>query len=224
VLSAAVGWRFYGHYFLQLSPVSSLLVTGAVVRRADRVRTAVLVSTGAIAVGCAVAGFAATPADVIRPDVTADIARAVRAHSASSDRLFIWGLAPEVYWAADRKPATRFVTTLSFLAGVQPSRDDARSYPEHANQENWADFRHDFDARPPRLVLDTAPANLKLGGLAPMRRFPSLRKRVEAHYCFLLAVRGMDLYERRPNHAGSSATADPPSSGRHTPLAAPCSP
>jgi hypothetical protein len=224
VVSLSVGWRFYGHYFLQLAPVSSLLVTGAVVRRAHRVRTAVLASTGAIAVGCAIAGFAATPADIVRPERTDDVARAVQAHAAPSDRVLIWGLAPEVYWAANREPATRFVTTLSFLAGVQPSRDDARAYPESANEENWADFRHDFDAHPPRLVLDTAPAHLKHAQLAPMRRFPSLRTRVEADYCFLLEVRGMDLYERRPaNHTSDTAAAARPS-GRHAPLAAACSP
>ncbi|MGH7293273.1 MAG: hypothetical protein ACREJT_18785, partial [Myxococcota bacterium] len=204
--------------FLQLAPVSSLLVAGAVARRADRVRTMVLASTGAIAVGCAIAAFIADPADVIRPAVTADVAQAVREHSAPSDAVFIWGLAPEVYWSAERDPATRFVTTLSFLAGVQPTRDDARAFPERANKENWADFRHDFDAHPPRLVLDTAPADLKQAGLAPLQRYPSLRTRIEADYCFLLEVRGMHLYERRAGGARPNAG----SAGPGAPLTAAC--
>ena len=218
VLSVAVGWRFYGHYFLQLAPVSALLVTGAVARRSERVRTLVLASTGAIAFGCAIAAFIADPADIIRPAVTEDVAEAVRAHSRPSDRLFIWGLAPEVYWSADRQPATRFVTTLSFLAGVQPTRDDAHAFPEHANEENWSDFRADFDAHPPRLLLDTSPADLKDAGRAPMRRYPSLRARVEEDYCFLLEVRGMHLYERREGEA-SPATG---SNGPGGPLTAAC--
>ncbi len=222
VLGVSVGWRFYGHYFLQLAPVSALLVTGAVARRTERVRTLVLASTGAIAVGCALAAFIADPADIIRPAVTDDVTRAVRAHSDPSDRLFIWGLAPEVYWRADRQPATRFVTTLSFLAGVQPTRDDARAFPERANKENWADFRADFDAHPPRLVLDTSPADLKDAGLAPMRRYPSLRARVENDYCFLLEVRGMHLYERRPGKAAAAvgSTDGPRKPG--APLTAAC--
>jgi hypothetical protein len=101
-----------------------------------------------------------------------------------------------VYWEADRLPATRFVTTMSFLAGVQPSRDDARARPERVNRENWDDFVEDFDAHTPQLVLDTAPADLKGAGLAPMRGYPSLATRIEADYCFLLEVRGMHLYER----------------------------
>lgn len=222
VLSVSVGWRFYGHYFLQLAPVSALLVTGAVARRSDRIRTLVLASTGAIAVGCAIAAFIADPADIIRPAVTEDLVRAVRAHSSPSDRVFIWGLAPEVYWSADRQPATRFVTTLSFLAGVQPTRDDAHAFPERANDENWADFRADFDAHPPQLVLDTSPADLKEAGLAPIQRYPSLRTRIEADYCFLLEVRGMHLYERRPGIGDDRGLPiDPPPRSR-APLTAPC--
>ncbi len=221
VISLSVGWRFYGHYFLQLAPVSSLLVAGAVARRTDRVRTLVLATTGTIAVGCAIAGFLAEPADIIRPQATAQISHAVRANSDPSDRLFIWGLAPEVYWASDRTPATRFVTTASFLAGIQPNRSDARAFPERANAENWADFRHDFDAHPPRLILDTAPTNLKHAGLAPMGRYPSLRERVQRDYCFLGEVRGIHVYERRADTDGAAAALSPTASG-FVPLAQPC--
>jgi hypothetical protein len=220
VISLSVGLRFYGHYFLQLGPAAALLIAGALARRGEWLRILVLAATGAIAAGCAIAGFVADPADVIRPGIYQEAARAVRTHSEPDDRLLVWGLAPEVYWEAHRLPATRFVTTMSFLAGVQPSRDEARAQPERANQENWADFVDDFDAHPPRLVLDTSPADLKDAALAPMRRYPSLATRIEADYCFLREVRGMHLYERRPD--GERPAGGHPD-GRRAPIAPACS-
>ncbi|MEX0665580.1 MAG: glycosyltransferase family 39 protein [Acidimicrobiia bacterium] len=220
VISLSVGWRFYGHYFLQLAPAAALLIAGALARRATAIRVAALAATGAIAVGCAIVGFVADPADLIRPEISRAAARAVRGHSEPDDRLLVWGLAPEVYWEADRLPATRFVTTMSFLAGVQPSRDDTRARPERANRENWDDFVADFDAHPPQLVLDTAPADLKDAGLAPIRRYPSLATRIEADYCFLLEVRGMHLYERR---AGDEARGDDVPGGTDALIVPPCS-
>jgi 4-amino-4-deoxy-L-arabinose transferase-like glycosyltransferase len=196
VISLTVGWRFYGHYFLQLAPAAALLIAGALARRAAVWRGAALGATGAIAVGCAFAAFVADPADIIQPEITRSAARAVRAHSGPDDRLLVWGLAPEIYWEADRPPATRFVTTLSFLAGIQPSRDEPRAQPERANRENWDDFVADFDAHPPRLVLDTAPAALKDAELAPVRRYPRLARRLEADYCLVREVRAMHLYRR----------------------------
>jgi 4-amino-4-deoxy-L-arabinose transferase-like glycosyltransferase len=196
VISLTVGWRFYGHYFLQLAPAAALLVAGVLARRTAVWRVAALVATGSIAAGCAIAGFVADPADIIRPDVTRQVARVVRDHSGPDDRLLVWGLAPEFYWEADRLPASRFVTTLSFLAGIQPSRDEPRAQPERANRENWDDFVADFDAHPPRLILDTAPAALKDAELAPVRRYPSLATRIDADYCLVREVRTMLLYRR----------------------------
>ena len=219
VISLSVGWRFYGHYFLQLAPAAALLIAGALARRSAGLRLTALAATGAIAAGCAVAGFVADPADVIRPGIYQAAARAVRANSDADERVLVWGLAPEVYWEADRRPATRFVTTMSFLAGVQPSRDDAHALPQRANHDNWADFVDDFDAHPPRLVLDTAPADVKDAGLAPMRRYPSLATRIEADYCFLGKVRGMDLYERRPSGERSRGRGP---GGRGAPIAPAC--
>jgi hypothetical protein len=220
VLAVAVGWRFYGHYFLQLVPPASLLAAGYLASRAHRVRLGALVATGAIALGCGVAAFLADPADIVEPSVTEDAARAIRARSDPDDRVLVWGLAPEIYWESDRLPATRFVTTLSFLAGVQPSRDHPSAEPEAANRESWRDFVADFDAHPPRLVLDTAPAALKDAELAPISDYPRLLARVSGQYCFLREVRGMHLYRRtsgpaRQAEAGSAAAKDDP-------LAAPC--
>jgi len=220
VISLTVGWRFYGHYFLQLAPAVALLIAGVLARRTAAWRVAALVATGAIAAGCGIAAFVADPADIIRPEITRDAARAVRDRSGPDDRLLVWGLAPELYWEADRLPATRFVTTLSFLADIQPSRDDARARPERANRDSWDDFVADFDTHPPRIVVDTAPAALKDSELAPMRRYPSLARRIVSDYCFVRAVRGMHLYQRG---AGDGPAADAGPRGTATPIAPPCS-
>lgn len=219
IVAVALGWRFYGHYFLQLVPPVSLLAAGALARRSTRVRIGALLATGATATGCALGALFAHPADIIRPELTDGAARAIRAHSGADDRVLVWGLAPELYWEADRLPATRFVTTLSFLAGVQPSRDEPRAEPARANRKNWDDFLADFDAHQPRLVLDTAPAALKDAELAPMSKYSSLAIRIVGDYCFVREVRGMHLYERhtRPDADAVGYLARP-----DTPIAPPC--
>ena len=54
-----------------------------------------------------------------RDERAVDAARYVREHSASEDRVFVWGMRPHVLVYADRILATRF-TTSTFLTGLVP--------------------------------------------------------------------------------------------------------
>jgi hypothetical protein len=149
------------------------------------------------------------------------VADAVRDRSGPDDRLLIWGSAPEIYWASNRRPATRFITTLSFLAGLQPGRSSDHAQPRRANARNWADFLEDFDAHPPQVVVDTAPSGFKLADRAPIARYPVLASRLAADYCFSATVKGEWVYERRAG-VSPKASSTAPRSDRARPVAPRC--
>lgn len=199
LVGVAVGWRFFTHYFLQLVPPAALLGALALDRRSVRVVRGFVAAAGVIAVGCAISAFVLRSPSVLEPNVYRAVAAAVEERSSPSDRLFVWGSAPEFYWASGQRPATRFLTTLSFLAGIQPGRAPTDGLPESENPERWREFRRDFDAHPPQVIVDTAPSGLKGAEHAPIRDYRSLATRMASDYCFVGDVKGMRLYERLSN-------------------------
>jgi hypothetical protein len=187
-IGVAAGFRFFGHYYLQVGPPFALLAAGALAR-ADRrvwIRTAAL-AAASVAV-FVVLGLTAHPILLHRYD---RIAAAVDARSAPSDRIFVWGQFPQAYWASDRRPATRFLTA-GFLTGSSGGRSSARVGTEYAVSGAWDDFQADLAAHPPALILDTS-----LGTAYSVDQFPVFDAYLHANYQPVAVVDGAILYQRR---------------------------
>jgi hypothetical protein len=187
-IGVAAGFRFFGHYYLQVGPPFALLAAGALAR-ADRrvwIRTAAL-AAASVAV-FVVLGLTAHPILLHRYD---RIAAAVDARSDPSDRIFVWGQFPQAYWASDRRPATRFLTA-GFLTGSSGGRSSARVGTEYAVSGAWDDFQADLAAHPPALILDTS-----LGTAYSVDQFPVFDAYLRANYQPVGVVDGAILYQRR---------------------------
>jgi 4-amino-4-deoxy-L-arabinose transferase-like glycosyltransferase len=119
-LSVAIGLRFFGHYYLQLVPPLVLLAAIALSRasqRAVKITIAVALASGVM---FSAAGYFLKP---FGPEPQyRTVSRYIETHSDIDDRVLVWGNVPEIYWASDRLPATRYLTTTGFLGGVQPGR------------------------------------------------------------------------------------------------------
>ena len=102
------------------------------------------------------------------------------ANAHTDDAILVWGSAPEIYWASGLRPATRFITTNTFLAGNHPGRTETSIPPSEIDPQMWAYFYEDFDAHPPRYILDTSPAKVRGAEYSPMSQFPEFAARVEA--------------------------------------------
>ncbi|HEY2813405.1 MAG TPA: glycosyltransferase family 39 protein [Acidimicrobiales bacterium] len=190
-VAVAAGFRFFGHYYLQLGPPFALLAAGSLVRatRAVWVRTAAL--AGASVVVFVTLGLTAHPILLHRYDHIAD---AIDARTKPTDKIFVWGQFPQAYWASDRRPATRFLTA-GFLTGLTGGRSGDRVGVQYAVPGAWDEFRSDLAAHPPVLIVDTS-----LGSPASIAHFPEFDSYVRDNYTPVEIVDGAVLYARRDAH------------------------
>jgi hypothetical protein len=104
------------------------------------------------------------------------------------DPIYVWGSVPEIYWASERRPATRFLTS-PFLTGNYPGRP-----PEDANtgsdtETAWELFYDDFKAHPPKYFAREGARRAVL----PDLRLPPSR----AHHRHAVQVRRHHRRHRR---------------------------
>ncbi|MFD9909425.1 ArnT family glycosyltransferase [Streptomyces sp. NPDC059063] len=190
VASAAavlLGFHFFGHYFLQLTPPLALLATAALqILPGERTPRAVVASA------CACALFVTWGLLAPRPDLAhaERLAQAVRARTAPDDRVLVWGIHPETYWLADRTPASRYLTA-GLLTNYSGGRDGPRVGERYAMAGAWDTFRTELASRPPALIVDDSR-----GKPYGPDRVPGLRRVLRAGYEPVESVGGAVVYVR----------------------------
>ncbi len=193
VLSVAVGFRFFGHYYLQLLPPLCLISAGVLARASERVRVGTLVAAGFIAAGFSVVGYVAQPFGG-EPQYQ-EVSRFIESNASERDRILVWGALPEVYWASNRRPATRFASN-SFQTGHWGGRPQGDLTGDLATPGALEQFLTDFGEHPPRYVIDTSPAAIRDAQYYPMSKFPSIQALVAANYHYVRSIDGIAIYER----------------------------
>ena len=117
------------------------------------------------------------------------------ANTHPDDRILVWGSEPEIYWASNRLPATRFLTTPTFLTGTHPGRSPDEKDVDADTAQNWKYFYEDFHADPPQYLLDTSPARLR--GAHPMSDFPEFAHLVKKQYRYVRTIADVAIYKRK---------------------------
>jgi 4-amino-4-deoxy-L-arabinose transferase-like glycosyltransferase len=198
-LSVAVGFRFFGHYYVQLLPPLCLLSAGALIGRGRRLVKATVTFATVVAVGFSLLGFWVKPwGDHPRYEM---VSQYLDTHTTAADKIFVWGHMPEIYWASDRRPASRFITSGFPVGdwGSRPEGDEASNVPTPGAFELMME---DLRTRVPRYVLDTTPAAFRGSQYSPISKFPELRRFVDARYEYVRTIDGIAIYEsRRPRQA-----------------------
>jgi hypothetical protein len=194
-LSVAVGLRFFGHYYIQLIPPLCLLTAGSLARAPRRIGTMTLTFAAVAAVAFSLAGYFMSPYG--SEPAYQSVSKFLATHSKKNDRVLVWGSVPEIYWASNLSPSTRFITT-STLTNSFPGRPAFDATPEKASSLIWDWFYEDLAARPPRFIVDTAPANIRGAEYTPISRFPRLEEIVASEYRYDTSINGIAVYERRP--------------------------
>ncbi|MGD6742605.1 ArnT family glycosyltransferase [Streptomyces sp. BH106] len=187
------GFHFFGHYYLQLVPPLALLGTLALhILPREHLRRSLLASA------CCGALFLSWGLLAPRPELAhaQRLASAVEERTGPDDRVLIWGMHPETYWLANRRPASRFLTA-GLLTNFSGGRDGGGVGERFAVPGSWATFRSEIRARPPAVIVDDSR-----GGPYGPGRVPSLR-RVLGAYREVARVDGAVVYERA--HPGRGA-------------------
>ncbi|HEX2043102.1 MAG TPA: glycosyltransferase family 39 protein [Acidimicrobiales bacterium] len=184
------GLRFFGHYYLQLLPPLVLLAAAALPSVGTLARRA---ATGAMAVSaavmCAVAFLPPNERGLLPYGaIVAEVRRITHPH----DTVLVWGEFPEIYWAADREPATRFIHT-GFLTGNSGGRDPGTGDPGDGLPGGWAMLDHDLRAHPADLIVDTSPAGIRNSEYYPLER-TALWERIRHQYQLAGTLDGVRFY------------------------------
>lgn len=186
-VAVLLGFHFFGHYYLQLVPPIALLATAALqILPRDRLVKAVLTSA------CCCTLFLAWGLLAPRPDLThaQRLAAAVTHRTDPGDRVLVWGIHPEIYWLADRTPASRYLTA-GLLTNYSGGRNGPQVGEKYAVEGAWPVFREEMAAHPPALVVDDSRDK----PYAP-DRVPSLRRLLAGGYEEVGVVDGAVLYAR----------------------------
>lgn len=186
--AVAVGFHFYGHYFLQLLPPIALLATATLRSlRHERLRHVLAVPAGACALFVSWAFFA-PHAELVHAE---RVATAVREHSTPTDRILVWGMHPQTYRLADREPASRYLTA-GLLTNFSGGRDGPQVGEEFGVPGAWRIFAEEMRAGPPALIVDDSRGK----PYAP-ERLPTLRRLLAGQYEPLPGtIEGTVLYVR----------------------------
>ncbi|MBL1084199.1 glycosyltransferase family 39 protein [Streptomyces actinomycinicus] len=188
-LAVTLGFHFFGHYFLQLTPPLALLAAAAL-RAQPRKRHEAAVFTSA----CCCVLFLVWGLTAPRPELAhaQRLAGALAQRTGPADRVLVWGMHPETYWLAGRTPATRYLTA-GLLTNYSGGRDGPQVGEEYAVAGAWPVFRRELAAHSPALVVDDSRGK----PYAP-DRVPALRRLLTAGYEEVARVDGAVLYARVP--------------------------
>ncbi|HTB56425.1 MAG TPA: glycosyltransferase family 39 protein [Polyangia bacterium] len=202
-LAIMVGGRFFGHYFHQVTAPLTVLAAPEAARLWRSRRAFGLAAMGLPALVFLLIGLLRTPAakavGVGDPDYQA-IARFVRAHSAPTDRLVVWGNVPVLYFETNLPLGSRFVFS-NYLTGLSPATrtqfDPSADASANVVAESWEMFLADLLTRAPELFVDTSPGNLGAYGKFPLARFPRLQAIIDRNYSPIGEVAGTRIFVRR---------------------------
>ncbi len=193
-LSVAVGFRFFGHYYLQLLPPLCLLTAGVLVTRGRKLVRATLIFASVAAATFSLMGFWVKPwGDHPKYQM---VSQYLDTHTTIADHIFVWGHMPEIYWASDRRPASRFITS-GFPVGDWGSRPPGDTSTNVPTPGAFGQMMDDLRAHPPRYVLDTTPAAFRGSQYSPMSKFPELQNYVDARYEYIETIDGISIYKAR---------------------------
>lgn len=191
--AVTAGFRFFGHYWLQVLPPLVVLTTPVVVSLAGRAqRRAVVGVTIPAAVAFALLFVPGSFHD--RPDATG-LAEYVHDNTAFDERVFIWGSFPEVLVKAERLPAGALVHT-DFVTGRSGGREDPKITLDLATPGALEIMMNDLKAHPPLLVLDTSTSSELGYSNYPMSLFPDVENFVTANYEHVTDIDGVSVWRR----------------------------
>jgi 4-amino-4-deoxy-L-arabinose transferase-like glycosyltransferase len=183
-IGAAAGARFYPHYYVELIPPLALLAASYYAQLwsrtiqpphwllRPRVTYAWLVLT--------VITFSIIHWAGLAPRrLPSEAGRYLFTHSNPEDRIFVWGQKMNIYLEAQRRPASRYITTFPLTGHVFGGRVPGLDTRSRILPGAWTNLEQDFARHPPTYIVDVYS---EPGALYPVQDFPILAKLLAERY------------------------------------------
>ena len=191
--AVAAGFRFFGHYWLQVLPPLVVLTTPMAASLLGRARRLAIVGVAVPAIVAFALLF--VPGSFHHRPNPSDLASYVRDHTTADQRVFIWGSFPEVLVRAERLPGGALVHT-DFVTGRSGGREDPAVTLDLATPGALQIMMNDLRAYPPQLVLDTSTA-ADLGYTNyPLTLFAEVAEFVHDNYELVTDISGVTVWQR----------------------------
>lgn len=195
IAAIAAGFRFYGHYWMQVLPPLVLLGAPVIASLGSRRRTLTVASVAI----CAVITWSL----LFVPDVFRDhrekpgpVAGYIRDHTDAADRVFIWGSFPELSVESDR-PAAGDLVHSDFVTGRSGGRNEASETLPNGSVRALEMMMSDLLGQPPELVVDTSGVASLGYGDYPLSVIPRLDQFVADNYATETIIGGFTILRLR---------------------------
>jgi len=205
--AVCIGGRFFGNYFLMLTPPLAILAARGLLVLYDSARRRRSVWLAASAAGLALLSVvAAANWDRLEPDVRhlddryREAGAWIQSHSRPEDRLLVWGDSAQLYVYSRRVMGTRFAfcnyhAGIIWGTGATPgSRDEATA--SSIVPRAWIELLDDMHRAPPALVADAGAAGLHNFEGQGLEKFPELWNIILTKYRYETAPGGIPIYRR----------------------------
>lgn len=191
--AVAAGFRFFGHYWLQVLPPLVVLTTPVVASLSARAQRRAVIG---VAVPALVAfALLFVPGSFHHRRDATELATYVENTTTSGQRVFIWGSFPEVLVRAERLPGGALVHT-DFVTGRSGGREDPTETLELATPGALDIMMSNLVAYPPMLVLDTSTASDLGYSNYPLSLFPEVAAFVHDNYAHVADIGGVAVWHR----------------------------
>ena len=199
--AASVGGRFFPHYFLMALPPLSLLAAAPareqVARWRPRASAAIGAAFAVLALVAAAQWYALKPRLTQYDRAYRELGAYIAATTAATDRVFVWGNSPEIYFYSDREMGTRF-PFCNYQTGKiwgSPLDDvNATGTEAHIVPEAWDELLADLRSDPPSVIVDAGAGRLDRFDRHPIGRYPALASFVGRNYALDRLVGGVPVY------------------------------
>jgi len=201
----SAGGRFFFHYYLQMLPPLCLLASPVLAgtrRVSPLVRRTLLVMTATpllVYSSMNVLNDRVRPQFALHTNVYLEVARFFRAHSPTTDTLFVWGNSPEIYFFAERPMGTRFPFCnyhSGKIWGTPADVPGAEAAPSQVSEPAWDMLLEDLGTRKPAWIVDAAAGQLDRWAGHQIPRYPRLAAVVQRDYQWSATVAGVTIYRR----------------------------
>lgn len=202
IFAVMLGWRAYGHYFIQLVLPLSLLaglfiqsVSSRYIKRSCIYLTilAVIFTLSRINIPLTYhyLGDKNALSDIAYKKVAAKVQEITLPH----ETMFVWGSGAVAYIYANRRCSSKIIIT-DYVSGRQfgVSNEDigenVNTYIQYLRDE----FMKEFTDNPPNVFIDTSPSGYYGYDKFPLQKFAALNTLIQNNYTFYCSIDKMNIY------------------------------